>query len=60
MAKRKNEENPIREDDVERGKDEEPMQFPGDLRPGWVKEDIENEGRKPNLEEIEDDSLRGC
>jgi len=37
-------------------KDEDPLQFPGDVRPEWVREDIESEGRKPNLEETEDDS----
>jgi hypothetical protein len=54
MAKRQK--DPILEDNPEREKDEEPLQFPGDLRPGWSKEDIENEGRKPDLEEIEDDT----
>jgi hypothetical protein len=56
MAKRRNEEAPIQDDKIEREKDEDPLQFPGDLRPGWVKEDIENEGRKPDLAEIEEDS----
>jgi hypothetical protein len=56
MAKRNSEEVPIQKDNIEREKDEEPLRFPGDVRPGWVKEDIENEGRKPNLEEIEDDN----
>jgi hypothetical protein len=56
MAKRRDEEVPIVEDNAEREKGEDPLQFPGDLRPGWVKEDIENEGRKPDLEEIEEDS----
>ena len=41
---------------IEREEDEDPLQFPGDPRPEQVKDDIENEGRKPNLEEIEEDS----
>jgi len=56
MAKRHSEEVPILEDNVEREKDEDPLQFPGDVRPEWVREDIENEGRKPDMEEIEEDS----
>ena len=56
MAKRHSEEVPILEDNVEREKDEDPLQFPGDVRPEWVREDIENEGRKPDMEETEEDS----
>jgi hypothetical protein len=50
MAKKRNDEI------VEREKAEDPLQFPGDLRPEWRNEDIENEGRKPDLEETEEDS----
>jgi hypothetical protein len=56
MAKPRKEDVPILDDKPEREKGEDPLQFPGDLRPGWVNEDIENEGRKPDLEEIEEDS----
>lgn len=56
MARRTDEKVPIVEDDVEREKGDDPLQFPGDPRPGWVKEDIENEGRKPDLEETEEDA----
>jgi hypothetical protein len=37
-------------------KDDDPLQFPGDLRPEWEKEDTEIVNRKPDLEEIEEDS----
>jgi hypothetical protein len=40
----------------EKEKDEDPLQFPGDLRPEWEREDSEIAGRKPDLEEIEEDS----
>ena len=36
-------------------KDDDPLQFPGDLRPEWVKDDIEIADRKPDLAEIEED-----
>ena len=56
MAKKQNDEVPILDDNVERDKDEEPLQFPGDPRPGWVKENVDIEGRKPDMEEIEEDT----
>jgi hypothetical protein len=56
MARKQAEEVPILEENVERQKGEEPLQFPDDPRPGWVKEDIEIEGRKPDMEETEEDT----
>ncbi len=40
----------------EREKDEDALQFPGDLRPEWEREDSEIADRKPDLGEIEEDS----
>ena len=37
-------------------KDEDPVQFPGDLRPEWERENSEIADRKPDLEEVEEDS----
>lgn len=56
MARRQRDEVPGREEDIEREKGDDPLQFPGDLRPEMERDDIENEGRKPDLEEIEEDS----
>jgi hypothetical protein len=56
MANRHNEEVPILEENVEREKGEDPLQFPEDPRPEWAKEDIEIEGRKPDMEETEEDT----
>jgi hypothetical protein len=40
----------------ERESDEDPLQFPGDLRPEWERENSEISDRKPDLEEIEEDT----
>jgi hypothetical protein len=40
--------------DIEKAED--PLQFPGDLRPDWEREDTEIANRKPDLEEIEEDT----
>lgn len=37
-------------------KKDDPLQFPGDLRPEWEHEDTEIADRKPDLEEIEEDT----
>jgi hypothetical protein len=37
-------------------KEKESVENEEDLRHEWVKEDIRNEGRKPDLEEIEEDA----
>jgi hypothetical protein len=47
------EEVPIGEDPLERERDKEPLQLPGDGPPGRVHDDIEND-RKPNPDEAED------
>ncbi len=39
---------------LDREKDTVPP--PDDLRVEWEKEDIENEGRKPDLDEVEEDT----
>ena len=39
----------------EKDEPEDPYRFPGDVRPEWVKEDVVIEGRKPDLEETEED-----
>jgi hypothetical protein len=36
--------------------EESPLQFPGDLRPEWEREDTDIANRKPDLEEIEEDA----
>jgi hypothetical protein len=36
-------------------KEKESAESKDDLRPEWAEEDRENEGRKPDLEEIEED-----
>jgi hypothetical protein len=37
------------------GKEKEAVEKEEDLRHEWVEEDIKSEGRKPDLEEIEED-----
>ncbi len=37
-------------------KEEDPLQFPGDLRPEWEHEDTEIANRKPDLGETEEDA----
>lgn len=38
-------------------KEKEDSLVPDDPRPGWVQEDIDMEDRKPDLAEIEEDTL---
>lgn len=37
-------------------KEDDSSKFPDDLRPEWAEEDREIEGRKPDLEETEEDT----
>jgi hypothetical protein len=40
----------------ERESDEDPFQFPGDLRPEWERKDNEISDRKSDLDDIDEDS----
>ena len=46
----------IEREEIEPGED--PLQFPGDLRPEWERENNDITDKKPDLEEIDEDPNR--